>query len=221
MNNQKAELFDAQKIPQGIFKRLKVGITGTHGTGKTSLAHSLVGHLKELGFNAGYIREFVRDCPLPVGTEKENSAAAQTWILCRQLIEELEAAHKYDILICDRTVIDNYAYFLWNLRAGRLANESLQKIAAEIFENWAHSYDIILRLPITVPLSPDGFRSTDMVWQKEIDTIIREILSAKNIKHHIIKIAPNNVRVDEILKLLNISVQPATTERKALAELGD
>ncbi|MBI4095637.1 MAG: AAA family ATPase [DPANN group archaeon] len=199
--------------------KLKVGITGAHGTGKTSLAHSLVGHLKELGFNAGYIREFVRDCPLPVGTEKENSAAAQTWILCRQLIEELEAVHKYDILVCDRTVIDNYAYFLWNLRAGRLADSGLQKIAAEIFENWAHSYDIIFKLPITVPLSADGFRSTDIEWQKEIDKIISEVLSDKNIKHHIIKIASNTVRVDEILKLLNISLQPVTTERKALAEL--
>ncbi len=200
--------------------KLKVGLTGTHGTGKTSLAHSLVGHLKELGFNAGYIREFVRDCPLPVGTEKENSAPAQTWILCRQLLEELEAANKYDILVCDRTVIDNYAYFLWNLRAGRLANESLQKIAETIFESWAHSYDFIIKLPITVPLSPDGFRSTDLEWQKEIDKIITEILAAKNIKHNVVKIAPNNVRVDEILRLLNISVPLEQANRKELAEIG-
>ncbi|MEK6807927.1 MAG: AAA family ATPase [Nanoarchaeota archaeon] len=185
-------------------QKLKVGITGTHGTGKTSLAHSLVGYLKELGFNAGYIREFVRDCPLPVGTEKENSAAAQTWILCRQLIEELEAVHKYDILICDRTVIDNYAYFLWNLRAGRTASEELQKIASSILDSWAHTYDFIIKLPITTTLSADGFRSTDAQWQREIDSTIIELLAEKNVKHNTIRIAPNSTRVIDILKILKL-----------------
>ena len=188
-------------------QKIKIGITGTHGTGKTSLAHSLVGHLKELGFNAGYIREFVRDCPLPVGTEKENSAAAQTWILCRQLIEELEAVHKYDILVCDRTVIDNYAYFLWNLRAGRPASEELQKIAASILDSWAHTYDFVIKLPITIQLSVDGFRSTDMQWQREIDSIIAEILAAKNVKNNTIKIAPNITRVQDVIKILNLTPQ--------------
>ena len=203
-------------------QKIKVGITGTHGTGKTSLAHSLVGHLKELGFNAGYIREFVRDCPLPVGTEKENSAAAQTWILFRQLIEELEAVHKYDILICDRTVIDNYAYFLWNLRAGRPASEELQKIAANMLDSWAHTYDFIIKLPITVPLSADGFRSTDLQWQREIDSIITELLAAKNVKHHVLKIAPNSVRVQDIINIINIIPrEPRQASRQELAEIGE
>ena len=185
-------------------QKIKIGITGTHGTGKTSLAHSLVGHLKELGFNAGYIREFVRDCPLPVGTEKENSIPAQAWILCRQLIEELEAVHKYDILVCDRTVIDNYAYFLWNLRVGRPASEELQKIAASILDSSAHTYDFIIKLPITIQLSVDGFRSTDAQWQREIDSIITELLAAKNVKHNTIRIAPNSTRVIDILKILKL-----------------
>ncbi len=202
--------------------KLKVGITGTHGTGKTSLAHSLVGHLKELDFNAGHIREFVRDCPLPVGTEKENSSAAQTWILCRQLIEELEAVHKYDILICDRTVIDNYAYFLWNLRTGRPAAEELQKIAAGIFESWANTYDFVIKLPISVPLSADGFRSTDLQWQREIDSIITELLVAKNVKHNVIKMAPNSTRVQDILKIINIPPEEKQEiSRQELAEIGD
>ena len=203
-------------------QKLKVGITGAHGTGKTSLAHSLVGHLKELGFNAGYIREFVRDCPLPVGTEKENSTAAQIWILCRQLIEELEASHKYDILICDRTVIDNYAYLLWNLRAGRPASEELQKIGASILDSWAHTYDFIIKLPITVQLSADGFRSTDVKWQQEIDSIITEILAAKNVKHNTIKIAPNSTRIQDILKIINIlPEEKQEISRQELAEIGD
>ncbi len=201
--------------------KLKVGITGSHGTGKTSLAHSLVGHLKELGFNAGYIREFVRDCPLPVGTEAKNSATAQAWVLCRQLTEELEALQKYDILVCDRTVIDNYAYFLWNLRNGKLGDDALQNIANSIFNNWANTYDFIVKLPVTVPLSPDGFRSTDLSWQMEIDKIIDEVLAIKNIKYHVIKIATNYVRVDEILKVLNISVLQKLDSKKAAAEVGD
>jgi nicotinamide riboside kinase len=202
--------------------KLKVGITGTHGTGKTALAHSLVDNLKELDFNAGYIREFVHDCPLPVGTEKENSAAAQTWILCRQLIEELEAAHKYDILVCDRTVIDNYAYFLWNLRAGRPASEELQKIAAGIFESWASSYDFVIKLPISVPLSADGFGSTDIQWPREIDSIITELLAAKNVKHNVIKIAPNSARVQDILKIINVlPEEKQEISRQELAEIGE
>ena len=53
-------------------------------------------------------------------------------------------------------------------------------------------------------MSVDGFRSTDAQWQREIDSIITELLAAKNVKHNTIRIAPNSTRVIDILKILKL-----------------
>jgi len=197
-------------------QKLKIGITGAHGIGKTALAISLTSYLKELGFNAGYLKEFVRECPLPVGTKEKNSIDAQFWILCRQLTEELEGLNNFDIFVCDRTVIDNYAYFLWNLRNGEDGG-NLQKIASEIFENWNSTYDLIVKLPVAnMSLTTDGFRSTDIEWQKDIDKIVDEILAMNKIKHYLIN---SKDKVSEIVKLLNLESSDEVVHKKVGAEL--
>lgn len=183
---------------------MKIGITGTHCTGKTSLAHALMGVLKERGYNAGITREFVRECPIPAGTEGRNSPAAQLWIIGRQLIEEIEAANSYEMVICDRTIVDNYAYFLWTLKTEMNTDSAIAQMAQGILNNWAPSYDYLLKLPIASPLQPDGFRSTDPDWQREIDSLIDEIITERKLQINKIALAPNVQRVAEILKILKL-----------------
>ena len=183
---------------------MKIGITGTHCTGKTSLAHALMGTLKGRGYNAGITREFVRECPIPAGTEGRNSPTAQAWIIGRQLIEEIEAANSYEMVICDRTVIDNYAYFLWTLKTGMKADPAIVQTVQDILNNWAHSYDYLFKLPIATPLQPDGFRSTDPGWQREINSLIDQIIAERKLQINKIALAPNSQRVAEILKILKL-----------------
>jgi nicotinamide riboside kinase len=103
---------------------------------------------------------------LPIN--EETSVAAQSWILHTQIAEELVAQARYPVVICDRSVLDNYVYLL--LAAGR--QESLERL----MESWIRSYDLLVHVPIVELLSPDGIRSADPAFQRAVDErLVREL----------------------------------------------
>ena len=182
---------------------MKIGLTGTHGIGKTSLAYALVGELKSRGIKAGMIREFVRECPLPAGTEENNSAEAQAWILARQVAEEIEAASRFDVVVCDRTVIDNYAYFIWAKEKFGCKPE-IENFCKAIFENWSKTYDFIFKLEPAFNPQNDGFRSISPDWQMEIDRLVEKNISSLGISAHRLELKANRERSDDVLKVVKI-----------------
>jgi len=186
---------------------MKIGITGTHGVGKTSLAHSLVGKLKEKGIHAIVTSEHERQCPLPTGTEERNSIEASMWILGKQFIEEIELEFKYPVVICDRTMICDYAYLLWNLKKNpKMKDNPRVKAVSEMVDKMVKTYDYLFRIPIInqTTLMKDGFRSTTTTWQKEIDEIIDKIIKEKNLKTYIIPLDTNERRVKAVLDIINL-----------------
>ena len=40
------------------------------------------------------------------------------------------------------------------------------------------TYDLLVRLPVVEPLAPDGFRSTDREFQREIDSLCDELFES-------------------------------------------
>ncbi|MFW6282422.1 MAG: hypothetical protein ACOC1P_00005, partial [Minisyncoccales bacterium] len=68
---------------------MKIAFLGTHGTGKTTLAHDLVTKLKKQGIDAGFLSEIARKCPFPLNEERTKKS--QIWIILNQIIAEIEA----------------------------------------------------------------------------------------------------------------------------------
>src|ERR1700712_2452954 len=95
--------------------RFKVAFIGSHGVGKTTLCYGLAARLKARDLAVEVVHEVARRCPLPIN--EETSVAAQEWILHTQIAEELVAQARYPVVICDRSLLDNYVYLL--LAAGR------------------------------------------------------------------------------------------------------
>src|SRR4029077_4025450 len=87
---------------------MKVAFIGTHGVGKTTLCYDVAGLLKKRDVNVDIVKEVARLSPLPVN--RQTSLDAQTWILTTQVAEEIRAAAHSPMVICDRSVLDNYAY---------------------------------------------------------------------------------------------------------------
>src|SRR5215213_4907834 len=104
-------------IPSDVFgrRRLKIAFVGTHGVGKTTLCFDLASQLKRLDLGVELVKEVARRCPLPIN--EDTTVDAQGWILHTQIAEEMEAAATYEVVVCDRSVLDNYAYLV--ARAGR------------------------------------------------------------------------------------------------------
>jgi nicotinamide riboside kinase len=146
--------------------RAKIAFIGTHGVGKTTLCYGLASRLKRRDVSIEVVHEVARRCPLPIN--EETSVAAQSWILHTQIAEELVAQARYPVVVCDRSVLDNYVYLL--LAAGR------QDALETLMESWIRTYDILVHVPIVEQPSPDGIRSADPSFQRAVDErLLREL----------------------------------------------
>ena len=153
---------------------MKIAFIGTHGVGKTTLCHDLVATLRRSGINADMVREVARLSPLPIN--RQTSLDAQTWILVTQVGEEIRSASQHDVVVCDRSALDNYAY---------LARACGRQPAIEAFvDHWMSLYDVLFKVPITGIALPDGVRDVDETFVREIDVMVDALLAEKGIAHH-------------------------------------
>lgn len=151
--------------------RFKVAFIGSHGVGKTTLCYGLAARLKRHDVGVEVVHEVARRCPLPIN--EETSVAAQSWILHTQIAEELVAQARYPVVVCDRSVLDNYVYLL--LAAGR------QEIPEELVKFWLSGYDLLIHVPIVEDLSPDGVRSQDPGFQRAVEDLLRREIAERGL----------------------------------------
>jgi nicotinamide riboside kinase len=144
----------------------KIAFIGSHGVGKTTLCYGLAARLKKRDVSLDVVHEVARRCPLPIN--EDTGVAAQSWILHTQLGEELVAGDRHPVVICDRSVLDNYVYLL--LAAGR------QPGLEPLIDYWIGTYDLLVHVPIVGQPSADGVRATDPSFQAAVDErLLREI----------------------------------------------
>ena len=89
---------------------MKIAMIGSHGVGKTTLCFELAAALKRRNADVEMVREVARRCPLPIN--QETTVAAQEWILHTQIAWEIDAAGNSEVVLCDRSVLDNYCYLV-------------------------------------------------------------------------------------------------------------
>lgn len=168
----------------------KIGIVGSHGTGKTSLAKSLSEIL-----NLPLISEIARK--YDVNTEdKRELYLVQQHILIDQMLSE--GYHQHIGYVSDRTTIDNMVYFM--LRT----NHSIDELADYVQKAMSNvkNYSHVIYLPIEFELKDDGFRLTDIKFQLDVDCKLKDIFSFFEIKYHIVKGTPDE-RIDKVLHIIN------------------
>jgi nicotinamide riboside kinase len=150
---------------------MKIAFIGSHGVGKTTLCYGLAARLKVRDVSLEVVHEVARRCPLPIN--EDTSVASQAWILHTQVAEELAASARYPVVICDRSVLDNYVYLL--LAAGpQVGLESL-------VDSWMKSYDLLVHVPVVEQPSADGVRATDPAFQNAVDQRLAKELSRRNL----------------------------------------
>ncbi len=145
-----------------------MAFVGTHGVGKTTLCFDLASQLKRLDLGVDLVKEVARRCPLPIN--EATTLDAQAWILHTQVAEEIAASAMHEVVICDRSVLDNYAYLV--ARVGR------QSALDTLVSDWIGGYDTLFKVPVTQPPSFDGIRAVSGSFQLEIDATIDALIEA-------------------------------------------
>lgn len=146
---------------------MKIAIIGAHGCGKTALAYSLCTELQKKGHRVELVVEMARRSPFPIN--EATSEDGQLWILHQHIVAELEASVRADTVVCDRSVLDNYAYFCHKF--GR------RPYLDALIREWIGTYSLLVQVPIVDEwLINDGVRSIDRGFQREIHSGVEQLL---------------------------------------------
>jgi nicotinamide riboside kinase len=155
---------------------VKIAFIGTHGVGKTTLCYDLAGALKRSGVAVDMVKEVARLSPLPIN--RQTSKDAQTWILMTQVAEEIRSGAYHEVVVCDRSALDNYAYMM--LACGR------QRPFERFVAYWMKSYDLLFKVPISGAASADGVRDTDEFFMRSIDGLVDKLRAVMRIEHQVL-----------------------------------
>ena len=183
-------------------RRLKVAFVGTHGVGKTTLCFDLAAQLKRLDVGVDIVKEVARRCPLPIN--EDTTYDAQAWILHTQITEEIEASAGYEVVICDRSVLDNYAYLV--ARVGR--RSEIEPLVAD----WLRGYDALFKVPILGVPAFDGQRAVSPGFQREIDGIIDHLIARFGVPVHHLDPHDRDGWTAQVLAALELPLHPPQIE---------
>src|SRR4051812_14321972 len=139
---------------------------GAHGTGKTTMFEYI--RARYSGQQIAFIPDVARTCPYKVGIV--TSLQGQLWILSEQLHQESVVA----TAVCDKCIIDQYAYFVYWY--GRHAG------VEAAFTPFLARYHLIIKFPPGPRfLIADNLRPDNLSLQMEIDGIIENLLNYWNV----------------------------------------
>ncbi len=150
---------------------VKIAFIGTHGVGKTTLCYDLGAILKRRGLHVDLVKEVARLSPLPIN--RQTSLEAQMWILATQIAEEIRSAAHHEVVVCDRSVLDNYAYLVF--AAGK------QRWLEPLVNRWMRTYDLLFKVPISGTAAADGIRDTDEFFMRQIDRLVDDLIEDRGL----------------------------------------
>lgn len=127
-------------------KTIKVGIAGTHSTGKSTFLERLNSRLTENGLRTGQVGDLAkaaRDRGFPILTE--HNFESTLWIMAEGMRQEAEAALICDVILIDRPVFDalGYLYAALEISGRSLPDRKLKELRL-IAGAHAEDYDLLI-----------------------------------------------------------------------------
>jgi hypothetical protein len=80
---------------------------------------------------------------------------------------------RYPVVLCDRSVLDNYVYLL--LAAGD------RPPLTTLVDDWIWTYDLLVHVPIVGHLQHDGIRAADPAFQRLVDERVDRELARRDL----------------------------------------
>jgi len=192
---------------------LKIAFIGTHGVGKTTLCYHLAGILKKKLNSVDIVKEVARSCPLPIN--RDTTLAAQSWILHTQIAMEIASQHQHEAVICDRSVLDNYAYLV---HAG-----GVHPVLDQLVSYWMTTYDYLFKVPVGLVLQQDGVRDTEAEFQLEIDRLVDQMLQERGLRHYNLSGSNREIWIAFVMSVVEREARtaPSSPRQMSLPMQGD
>jgi thymidylate kinase len=175
-----------------------IAFVGTHGVGKTTLCFDLASRLKRLDLSVDIVKEVARSCPLPIN--QDTTLDAQSWILHTQIAEEIKASNRFEAVVCDRAVVDNYAYLVH--RVG--PRSELEPVVRD----WLGTYTALFKVPVIEAPRFDGTRDVSAMFQQEIDELIDDLLERFGVRCERLDPARRHGWIRHVLQHTGLPTEP-------------
>lgn len=148
---------------------MKIGISGAHSTGKSTFINRLKSELQKNNISFKVVGDLATICPLPI--LRQHTVESTLWIASKGISEELEAEHKYDVVIADRSILDCWAYFNAACKDRYEQTEPKLKTLKEMITHWLPTYDSIYLTVIdnNIPIENNKGRDLDPEYRKKIE----------------------------------------------------
>jgi deoxyadenosine/deoxycytidine kinase len=163
---------------------MKIGITGSTCSGKTTFINYLMFNMNDLRKKVEIINERAMECPYPLN--EKGGFRTQWWIQSHHIAKEYEASLRSEIVITDRTVFDGIPYLC-------IAPHTQKELdmTVKTATNWAnlYPYDYVFYF---APIPVQGMNSYSIYFQKNIDEYLRTIISINIGKDKVVYIPYNN-----------------------------
>jgi len=166
--------------------KYKIGLTGTHSTGKTSFLNNLASALRGHGFSVGRVGDLAESAHrLGFGILREHTWESTLWIITRGISCELEESLRSDVVLVDRAVPDALAYLRAALHTRGATIDTWQKGVLEDFvRGISRTYDVLLKTEIdpALGIQDDNRRDTDPVFRQLVDEKLDEVYAELGIE---------------------------------------
>lgn len=172
----------------GWSRSAKIAFIGSHSVRKSNAVHAFASTIGRAGRSVEVGREVVRFNPL--GLNEGATPEAQLWVLMAQIQQELELRGRAEVIVTDRSVVDNFAYFL------RVTGGADPFGVEPLVRGWAPTYDLMVRLLPDVALLADGVRSVSDAFRSEIESILDRILPQYVAPERLLTIGASEVTAD-------------------------
>ena len=178
---------------------LVIAISGTHCSGKTTTLKRLYEKLTSDGYDVGIVSEVAR-CFTP---EERRNMDVQIKILNHHKRFEKEQISKHDIVLCDRTVMDNLAYMYLQYDKNTFSGNLPILDSNDIVYDYIFMTDEMFEID-----EDDEQRNPSRYWQEVVDNMInffvKILYGAENVEY--IK-GDTEIRVNKILDTIKMEKQ--------------
>jgi nicotinamide riboside kinase len=155
----------------GLTAKYRIALLGAESSGKTTLAAALTAALRDRGYNAGMVPEYLR-----IWCE-ENSRLPefddQDEILEGQLALEDAASTQFDVIVCDPAAITTGFYSLEYFGTDRHLEPQL-----------LNRYDQVFLCDIDFPWQPDPLRDSENVRERMHTSIVAYLEQAMTVNNN-------------------------------------
>jgi AAA domain len=98
---------------------MKIAISGTHSTGKSTALQSARDYLLNRGLDVAIVSDLAIKCPLPI--LRQHTPQSALWIAAQGVCSEIASASRSKIVLVDRPVIDAWGYMRAGAKLGHSA----------------------------------------------------------------------------------------------------